>query len=66
MGIIWKCKCGWIGTNLFTQTLDNGCASDGLPCYVDDSRCPNCMGYPEEAEETDVLEYLSESKITNI
>jgi hypothetical protein len=40
------CECGWYGEHeeLIPLFLDNGCASDGLPCYVDDSRCPVCYG----------------------
>jgi hypothetical protein len=40
------CECGWHGEHeeLIPLSLDNGYASDGLPCYVDNSRCPVCYG----------------------
>jgi hypothetical protein len=45
-GSYLACECGWHGEHeeLIPLSLDNGYASDGLPCYVDNSRCPVCYG----------------------
>jgi hypothetical protein len=47
-----SCECGWYGEyeELTPCAFENGYNCDGT-VYVDDSRCPECNGYPQGYDE---------------